>query len=123
MTLRALTDASLPPAVGFATTPFDASVSLALRGAALPTLAWSDGSSYTADHTGFVATPTPAGRTLRFDAATAERIRLDVLTVGPSRLVLRRGEVSVTAAARCDEEVVFATPRDFLLGLLPPPAP
>jgi len=116
-TLRALTDASLPPDVGFATTPFDASITLSLRGASLP--AWPDGTTRAADHTGYTVATTAAGRTFRFDAATAARMGAEAVTVEPSRVVLQRPSGAVTLPATCAEETVFATPRDYLLGLLP----
>jgi len=38
-------------------------------------------------------------------------------------VTLRQGGRAVTLPATCREEVVFATPRDYLLGLLPARAP
>ncbi len=60
-----------------------------------------------------------AGRTFRFDAATAARVGAEAVTVEPTRVVLQRPSGALTLPATCAEETVFATPRDYLLGLLP----
>ncbi len=115
VTLRALTDASLPPDVGYATAPFDASVTLSLRGA--PLLSWTAETTRGADHTGYAIARSGSTRTLRFDATTAARMELDQLSLDGASVTLRRGERTVTLPATCSEELRFATPRDYLLEL------
>jgi hypothetical protein len=120
-TLRVLTDASLPPDVGYAREPFDASLSLSLDGP-LPALALAAGAALAADHTGFVAGATGAARTYRFDAPTAARLGLDRVTIDPSGEVqLARGDRTAAGRATCRDDVRFTGPRDYLLGLIPGP--
>ncbi len=116
-----LTDASLTPDVGFAQSPFYASIDLAVHGGAL--LSWRDGDARTTDHTGFAASASGAARTLRFDAATATRIGLDRLTRERSTLTIERAGRSLSAPVTCEEDLRFASPRDYLLNLLPREAP
>ncbi|MDB4928751.1 MAG: hypothetical protein JWM10_1235, partial [Myxococcaceae bacterium] len=116
-TLRVLTDPSLPPDVGFASAPFDASLSLALSGP-LPGLALA--ANLAADHTGYAASATGAARTYRFDAPTAARLGLDRVTIDPGGdVALARGDRAASGRASCRDDVRFTGARDYLLGLLP----
>ena len=103
--------------MGFATTPFDASITLTLRGA--PLLSWAAGASHTVDHTGYAATARDGRRALRLDADTAARVGVDQVALDGASVTLQRGDRAVTLPATCGEEVRFATPRDYLLGLVP----
>jgi hypothetical protein len=58
---------------------------------------------------------------LRFDAATAARIGLDRLAFEGATVTLARGDRTATLPVTCADEVRFASPRDYLLGLLPTP--
>ncbi len=118
--LRVQTDASLTPDVGFATNPFDASLTLTARGV-VAALDWAADASYAADHTAF--TTTRDGTSRVFDIASGspartglDRARLDA----DGTLTVTRGARTVTARLACTDELLFATPRDFLLGLVPP---
>jgi hypothetical protein len=118
-TLRALTDASLPPDVGFAAAPFEGSLTVTTRGATLA--GWPDGAVRTAEHPGFTVATTAAGRGFVFDADTAARMGLEAVTVAADAVIVRRDGADTALPATCADEVVFATPRDYLLGLLPSP--
>lgn len=118
-TLRALTDASLPPDVGFAAAPFEGSLTVTTRGATLG--GWPDGAARTAEHPGFTVATTAAGRSFRFDPDTAARMGLEAMTVAADAVIVRRDGADTALPATCADEVVFATPRDYLLGLLPSP--
>ncbi len=120
-TLRALSDASLPPDVGYATTPMDASLTLTLRSGTA--FGWAAGSARTVDHTGFTVATTAAGRAFRFDAATAARVGVEEVRVEGANVTVVQAGRALTMPATCREEVVFATPRDYLLGLLPSGSP
>ncbi len=118
--LRVFTDASITPDVGFATDPLDATLTLAVEGAALPALGWSLGASFTADHTDLTATrdatvtryATRAGSTA---ARGFERFELGA----DGRAVITLGAQRVEATLQCASDLRYASPRDYLISLLP----
>ncbi len=118
--LRALTDASITPDVGFSADPFEARVTLSVEGAALPALGWTAGASFTADHTELAVTR-DAGVTryaVRAGAPAAsgfERFELGA----DGRAVVTLGDRRFEAALRCATELRYASPRDYLLSLVP----
>jgi hypothetical protein len=112
--LRAFTDASLPPDVGYATRPFEASLTWELREGALPAFGLTAGTQSTVTHLDYVIEP-GATRTYRLSAGAP----LDAMAIGDGSLTLTHGTATARAVAHCVTEVRFATPRDYLLGLVP----
>jgi len=119
--LRVLTDTSLPPDVGFATQPLEASLALSVEGAALADLGWSRDARFTADHTELTVTRV-AGATryeVRAGAPAASGFeRFEIAADGRTTVTLgaRRFETTL----RCASDLRYASPRDYLLSLLPP---
>jgi hypothetical protein len=119
-TLRVLTEPSITPDVGYGTEPLDASITVSARGT-LSALGWSADASYGVDHTGMIATREGATRVYAVTAGAPAREGYEQLRhEADGTVTLRRGERTVSARLTCQEELRFATPRDFLLGLLPP---
>lgn len=118
--LRVQTEASLTPDVGFGTDPLDASLTLAARGA-VAALDWSADASYAADHTAYAVTREGTSRTFVPAEATPARAGFDRARLdADGTLTVNRGARTLTARLTCRDELLFATPRDFLLGLVPP---
>jgi hypothetical protein len=82
------------PDVGYGAHPLDASLTVTARGA-VGALDWSADATYTTDHLGLT-------------------------TTSDGTATLRRGARSRTAHLTCADEVRFASPRDYALGLVPP---
>ncbi len=118
--LRVTTDVSRVPDVGFSETPLDASLTIAVDTAGIPELGWSAGASYTADHTQL--TTTRSATSARFDVreGTPAAVGFTRFEVGAD------GHATITHGARrfettlsCVTELRFASPRDYLLSLVP----
>jgi len=119
-TLRVLTEPSITPDVGYGTEPLDASITVSARGT-VSALGWSADATYTVDHTGMSATREGAARVYAVAAGAPAREGYELLRhEADGTVTLRRGERSVSARLTCMEELRFATPRDYLLGLVPP---
>jgi hypothetical protein len=117
--LRALSDASLPPDVGFAMSPFEASLGVATRGGDLTVVGLRDNTNIEVNHTEFTSMP-GAQRVYQFASATSARVGLDRVQIdGNGTITLTHDGAMVQGTGSCREEVRFATPRDFLLSLLP----
>ena len=120
--LRVSTDISRPPDVGYSETPLDASLTIAVDNGGIADLGWSAGASFTADYTQFTA------------ARTATAARFDVREGTPAASGFTRfelgadGHATITLGARrfettlsCVTELRYASPRDYLLSLVPQP--
>jgi len=119
-TLRVITDPSIAPDVGFGVHALDASITVAARGALAP-LGWAADASYTVDHADLTATREGTSRVYAVAAGATARGGYDTLRHDADGTVtLRHGERTLTARLTCLEELRFATPRDYLLGLIPP---
>lgn len=117
--LRVQTEASLTPDVGFGADPLDASLTLTSRGT-VAALGWAADASYSADHTGLTATREGTSRVFDVAASTPARAGLDRARLdADGTLTVTRGARTVSVRLTCTNEPLFATPRDFLLGLLP----
>jgi hypothetical protein len=117
--LRTLTDASIPPDVGYATIPFDASLTLAVEGVALPELAWDRGAMFSADHTAM--TVSREGATTRYvvtaGAPAAQGFERFELTAG-GRATVTFGARRYETTLQCVTDLRYASPRDYLLSLV-----
>jgi hypothetical protein len=106
--------------VGFGVHALDASITVAARGALAP-LGWAADASYTVDHADLTATREGTSRVYAVAAGATARGGYDTLRHDADGTVtLRHGERTLTARLTCLEELRFATPRDYLLGLVPP---
>ncbi|MFO0608767.1 MAG: PEP/pyruvate-binding domain-containing protein [Polyangiales bacterium] len=112
--LRVLTDASLSPDVGYATTAFDASVTVATE-APFPALGWTAAQSFATEHVGFTAARSATGRvfTVAMPGMGPDRIELG----DDGALTLGRGAMTWSGHTTCIEEPLWASPRDYLLEL------
>ncbi len=120
--LRVATDASRIPDVGYATSPLDASLTVTVEGGAIPELGWTAGATYTADHTQLTTTrETGLARfDVRADApAAAGLTRFEIVSGG--RATVTNGARRFEATLQCVTELRFASPRDYLLSLVPQP--
>ncbi|MFO0559650.1 MAG: PEP/pyruvate-binding domain-containing protein [Polyangiales bacterium] len=118
--MRVLTDTSLPPDVGFATTAFDAQLRIAAQGAAPASLGWASNASFTADHTQLETARDETGFSANTREMTPARMGFDRATLSASHtLSITRGVNTVSAQAMCTTELLYASPRDYLLSLLP----
>lgn len=119
-TLRVITEPSITPDVGYGTEPLDASITVSAKGT-VSALGWSSDATYTVDHTGMSATREGATRVYAVAAGAPAREGYEQLRhEADGTVALRRGERTVSARLTCQEELRFATPRDYLLGLVPP---
>nr|MBK7067441.1 hypothetical protein [Deltaproteobacteria bacterium] len=119
-TLRVITEPSITPDVGYGTEALDASITVSARGT-VSALGWSADATYTVDHTGMSATREGATRVYAVAAGAPAREGYEQLRhEADGTVTLRRGERTVSARLTCQEELRFATPRDYLLGLVPP---
>lgn len=120
--LRVQSDPSLPPDVGFAATPLDASLRVSVTGT-LTGLGWPRDHSLALDHTQYASRAEgDARRALTVTERARASAQLDSVSLpsaanGP--LVLSFGSARVEAPAVCRVEVRYASPRDYLLSLLP----
>ena len=116
---RAQTDRSLAPDVGFSETAFDGSLRIETSGEPLAALGWTAGQSYGEEHPGLAFERTSAGLTVTVREGSPARAGWDRFTRSASgELTLSRGEARVSGMATCRTEVLYASPRDYLLGLL-----
>ncbi len=117
--MRVQTDTSLPPDVGFATTAFDAQLRVTSRGA-IASLGWSAGASFTANHSEWSAQRDAMGFGAAPNESTPARAGYDRIAISASNnLSITKGMTTVAAPAMCTTDLLYASPRDFLLSLLP----
>jgi hypothetical protein len=117
--MRVLTDTSLPPDVGFATTAFDAQLRLSAQGPAPASLGWSANATFSADHTQLETARDETGFSAITREMTPARMGFDRATLSASNtLSITRGPNTVSAQATCTNELLYASPRDYLLSLL-----
>ncbi len=118
--LRALTDTSLPPDVGAGEVPFEASLTVSTTGAAWAAMGWSAGATYALDHTAFTATREGTRTRWTVSPTAPAATNLGALAMGSDgRATFTRGATSVDVSLTCVTELRYASPRDYLLSLLP----
>jgi hypothetical protein len=117
--LRVLTDASLPPDVGFANVAFEAFLDVRVRGGEIAALSLPADAHYEFTHRAYTVSGSDV-RMYQMSPETLTRTPIDRIQMGSDEsIALSHGSSTVTVAGRCHEDVQFATPRDYLLGLLP----
>ncbi|MDB4930919.1 MAG: hypothetical protein JWM10_3403 [Myxococcaceae bacterium] len=118
--LRVLTAPSVTPDVGYGTDPLDASLTVTAHGV-VGALDWPADATWAADHLGLTTTHDGAARVFVPAVASPARAGYDQLRLAADGTVtVQRGARSLTARLTCVDEVRFASPRDYLLGLVPP---
>jgi hypothetical protein len=117
--LRAQTDRSLAPDVGFSETAFDGALRIETSGEPLAALGWSAGQAYGDEHSGLATERTGAGLTVTVREGSPARAGWDRFTLSASgEMTVARGDARVSGIATCRTEALYASPRDYLLGLL-----
>ncbi|MCC7384598.1 MAG: hypothetical protein IT384_22310 [Deltaproteobacteria bacterium] len=122
--IEAYTDPSLGPDLGHARAPFSAGIALELT-QDVPELGFTAGSTITVDHLSFSADHPgmdgggPWTLTATLAPAAAQQHGLDLIRADAAgNLRLARGAASASASGSCRFDLLFASPKDFLLGLL-----
>lgn len=113
--LRVLTDATVSPDVGYATLPFEASVTLTTT-AALPVLGWNSAQTFRFDHLAFALARTAMGRVFVPRVPDDGPTRIELGNDGT--LTLHRGAMVWSGRSTCHETSLWASPRDYLLELV-----
>jgi hypothetical protein len=122
--LRAQTDTSLPPDVGFSMTPMDASVTVTTQGPALMALGWAAGASFDVNHSEWTATRANGTLTVVPSESAPARRGFDRVTLGADGAIeLSLGAARARGTLTCTTETLFASPRDYLLSLVGRGAP
>jgi hypothetical protein len=116
--LRAQTDRSLPPDVGFAERAFDAQLRVTTRGA-ISSLGWSANVSFEVDHDEMATRRDGSSVTIEPSSESAARQGFDRWTQTATHVItITRGPMTVRAEATCASDTLFSSPRDYLLSLV-----